>query len=809
MTNGTHDRKLGGASSLTGPRRVGSRARGVVSLPPAPSAPGRRGTRFGRSVVVVPPAVVALLVLVALLGVPVGLALACASATAAVSLVLGIRLYRPAVRAPWLVLAGALALQAVSYLTEPAIDLEPRAGAALVHVAGTAPHVAGFLVLATGLVLFARGRPRSPSAVVDGALLGSAAALLVLVLAIEPLVSGPAGGHRVVAGVAGAAGLVLVVAATGFLLSAHLSISPASRRLLSGVVLLVSAEFFTQVAASGGVDAAGRPEVVILSFLAFYLLARVASSPTMRSATVEADPVDGVGTRALAVLVGVAAVVPPGLVLIEVVRGNPVHVVETLVASFVVIGLALHRTALTLGVIRRQSVALARIAETDPVTGLDNRRRFERELASVLVQPGARTALVVADVDRFRQVRDALGDRAADGLIGVLAARFSVASDPSVRSLARISDSTFAVLLAPGREVTGEGARGCLRQASADSVRFGDVVVALRLSIGVIPVVADGQGVDEVLRAADLAVLASQDDDGAEDGGSTALAPQLALELPAAIARDEVTVHFQPQVEIATGAVRGVEALVRWEHPVHGMLAPHAFVPAAERSGLIRLLTEHVLEGSVVQAAAWAADGLDLTVAVNLSVHNLLDPELPSTVARVLERHGLAPERLELEVTETMAMVDPVRSVATLSALHHLGVTLSIDDYGTGYSSLSYLKRLPVDRLKIDRSFVSGIATDPANRAIVRSTIELAAHLGLLTVAEGVEDDDVYRVLRDLGCDEAQGFGLGRPVPARRIPGLVAEIEQRLRSLEGSEPPAGGLPAGAVPTPARAGSRPA
>jgi len=240
--------------------------------------------------------------------------------------------------------------------------------------------------------------------------------------------------------------------------------------------------------------------------------------------------------------------------------------------------------------------------------------------------------------------------------------------------------------------------------------------------------------------------------------------------------------HYQPQVELATGRVVGVEALARWAHPQYGLLGPDAFVQAAEETGLIGRLTQYVLDTALGQCARWRDDGLSLRVAVNLSVRNLLDPGLVDDVRTALRRHGLDATALELEITEGSAMVDPRRSIQVLAALRELGVALSVDDYGTGHSSLAYLQRLPVDRLKIDRSLIAGLLDDEPSTAIVRSTIDLARHLGLDVVAEGVEDDATLRALARMACHSAQGYGLGRPAPADAVPALIATIDERFRT---------------------------
>jgi EAL domain-containing protein (putative c-di-GMP-specific phosphodiesterase class I) len=248
---------------------------------------------------------------------------------------------------------------------------------------------------------------------------------------------------------------------------------------------------------------------------------------------------------------------------------------------------------------------------------------------------------------------------------------------------------------------------------------------------------------------------------------------ELIAELRRALERDELVLHYQPKVALADGRVAGVEALVRWQHPVHGLRGPGAFLPHAEHTALMRPLTLHVLETALAQLAEWRAAGLDLHVAVNLAVQNLLDLRTPGQVAELLSRHGLPAGALTLEVTESLMLHDPQRAGEVLHDLRELGVGLALDDFGTGYSSLEHLKRLPVDELKIDKSFVMSMDTDRANRAIVASTSALGRALGLRVVAEGVESGASAAVLAAIGCDLAQGFHYSPPVPAAQLPALA------------------------------------
>jgi EAL domain-containing protein (putative c-di-GMP-specific phosphodiesterase class I) len=243
----------------------------------------------------------------------------------------------------------------------------------------------------------------------------------------------------------------------------------------------------------------------------------------------------------------------------------------------------------------------------------------------------------------------------------------------------------------------------------------------------------------------------------------------------------QFVLHYQPVVDIEESRARGAETLVRWQHPDHGLIPPNEFIPIAEQSGLIGPLTQYVLERAVTECAGWRAAGRDLSVSVNLSVRDLLDYRLPRRVARVLNSHHLPAEALHLEITESMIMSDPDRALATVTRLRDLGVRISVDDFGTGYSSLANLKQLPVNELKIDRSFISSMLEDESDLIIVRSTINLGHDLRLEVVAEGVEDGRTLHRLARMGCDLAQGYHLSRPLPSDAF---VEWLEQPLVDME-------------------------
>ncbi len=294
-----------------------------------------------------------------------------------------------------------------------------------------------------------------------------------------------------------------------------------------------------------------------------------------------------------------------------------------------------------------------------------------------------------------------------------------------------------------------------------------------------------------LLKRADLAMYAAKGSSAGvrlyEPEMDISSPQRLALvgELRQAIELEQLEVHVQPKARLATGEVTSVEALVRWRHPVHGLVPPDEFVPVAERTGLIGPLTHLVLKTSLQACAQWRAAGRQVGVAVNLSARSLTDLDLVDDVASLLRRYAVPPELLTLEITESSVMTDPARTMGLLLRLHDMGVRLSVDDFGTGYSSLSYLKRLPVDEVKIDKSFVTHMVTDADDLTIVRSIIDLAGNLALEVVAEGVEDGPAWDRLRELGCAYAQGWHLGRPMPVADLLGWLDryDAERALRAL--------------------------
>jgi len=427
--------------------------------------------------------------------------------------------------------------------------------------------------------------------------------------------------------------------------------------------------------------------------------------------------------------------------------------------------------------------ALAHQALHDALTGLPNRTllhdRMEHTLR-LMERDATSLALLLLDLDRFKAVNDTLGHHAGDALLRQVAARMQGVLRTS-DTVARLGGDEFAVLL-PGADRGGAvRATQTLLTALAAPVTVEGQTVHIGASIGV--ALAPGQGSEAavLLRHADVAMyVAKRGGSGyavydPQHDGYNAGSLMREAELRQALEADGLVLHYQPLVDLRTGHATGVEALVRWAHPTHGLLAPDQFIPLAEQTGLIVPLTRWVLEHALAQQAAWTRAGQPLAVAVNLSVRTLHDEHLPDTLAWLLRRHAIVPERVTLEITESVLMADPAQAQAVLTRLSALGVRVAIDDFGTGYSSLAYLKQLPVDAVKIDQSFVRSMdGTATKDTAIVRSIVELGHNLGLAVVAEGVEEAGALAQVRALGGDVAQGYYVSRPLP---LPALDRWLE--------------------------------
>jgi diguanylate cyclase (GGDEF)-like protein len=423
--------------------------------------------------------------------------------------------------------------------------------------------------------------------------------------------------------------------------------------------------------------------------------------------------------------------------------------------------------------LRKEAAEKEHQALHDSLTNLPNRLLFQKRVADALQQGRLRSskaAIMLLDLDRFKEVNDTLGHHNGDLLlqeIGDRLRRILRAGD----TVARLGGDEFAVLLPDlaGIEAAVAAADG-IRHALERPFSISEVNLDIGCSVGVAMWPDHGDDATVLLQRADVAMYSAKNNQGGvqvyDPNSDTYSLERLALvgELRSAIERGELAVHYQPKADARTGAITGMEALVRWNHPRQGFVPPEEIVSIAEQTGLIRPLTLWVLNQALRQLRQWRRDGHGFDIAVNLSIRNLLDPELPNDVLRLLTELGLPASSLIFEITESSIMSDPVRTVAVLGRMRAMGVRLAIDDFGTGYSSFSHLRRLPVDEIKIDKSFVMHLANDHSDLVIVRSIVDLGRNLGLRVVAEGVEDEIAWRELSSLGCDLVQGYVLTRPL---------------------------------------------
>jgi diguanylate cyclase (GGDEF)-like protein len=418
-------------------------------------------------------------------------------------------------------------------------------------------------------------------------------------------------------------------------------------------------------------------------------------------------------------------------------------------------------------------------ATHDALTGLPNRiflqKRLEQE-AQIARESNIPAALLLLDLDRFKEVNDTLGHTVGDALLQKIGHRLQSYLRPT-DLIARLGGDEFAIVL-PGTDAVGAMHIARTLIIALDlPIPVDGHAFSIGGSFGIALIPEHGFDVTTLLRCADVAMYVAK----RSQSGHAEYSPKidqhspykLALmsELRQAIADDKLLIHYQPKVSFSLGRMVGVEALVRWPHPVHGLTQPEVFIPLAERTGLIGPLTRWVLERSVRQCRDWQQDGLHMNIAVNLSTHSLYDPKLVSTVINLLQTYEVAPSQLTLEITESMLMEEPERAYVVLADLRTLGVSIAIDDFGTGYSSLAYLKRFPIDEVKIDKAFVRGLGSDadPADAAIVQAVVAMARPLQCEVVAEGVESAEAWTFLQELGCDLAQGYYCSRPMPAAEL----------------------------------------
>jgi diguanylate cyclase (GGDEF)-like protein len=473
----------------------------------------------------------------------------------------------------------------------------------------------------------------------------------------------------------------------------------------------------------------------------------------------------------------VALVVPwiatAAAVTVLVVSGRPrVSPLAVTLATLTLIAAAV-RTQLAIGQLRRLA-DLRRQATTDELTELPNRRAFYSRAEAQLGVPGTTQALLLLDLDSFKEVNDSLGHVVGDHLLRTVGDRLrDHLRDGDL--LARLGGDEFAVLV---NDLTHEEATALaakLRAAVVMPCTLEGIVVRTDVSIGLSFAPEHGSELSVLLRCADIAMYeAKRAREGhriysAADASAGAVRLRVIQELHTALAEEQLMLHYQPKVDLGTNEIHDVEALVRWDHPTRGLLYPDSFLTLVEEAGLMPQMTEVVLQQALDQAVIWCREGRPLTVAVNLSASSLVDTGLPDHVGALLAARNLPSSVLQLEITEEFLMADRDQAREILTRLRDQGIQLSVDDFGTGYSSLAYLRELPIDELKLDRSFVFPMADDARAAALVFSTIDLAHSLGLRMVAEGVENHAALVELIRHGCDLAQGYFISRPLPAAEL----------------------------------------
>ena len=427
--------------------------------------------------------------------------------------------------------------------------------------------------------------------------------------------------------------------------------------------------------------------------------------------------------------------------------------------------------------LRRSEAEHRHLALYDPLTGLPNRRHFTEEAGrtlALLAEHQQPAAVVLLDLVGFTQINNAIGREHGDELLRYVSGRLAAMVQPG-QVLGRLGGDVFGLLLPGVDSAAAMKQLGVIRAVLETETEVAGIPVSFEAAIGVASFPADGVQLATVLQRADIAMEAAKTRHveataySAELDDAQPAKLGLAVELRRAIANHELFLVYQPKVHLADRSVHSVEALVRWNHPERGMVSPAEFIPVAEATGLIVPLTEWVLDAAVQQGARWVGNGLGLRVAINVSAKNVRDDRFPDLVMRCLLRHGLAPERIELEITETAIVTDPLRVARTVRRLREAGVAVALDDFGQGSTSLAHLRDLPLSTLKIDKSFIDDLCVDPVDAAIVYSTIGLGHALGLEVVAEGVETADQYATLEAWGCDVVQGFYCSRPLTVEQI----------------------------------------
>ena len=612
---------------------------------------------------------------------------------------------------------------------------------------------------------------------------GSLGADAVLAVVLDPILHSAATGPLSVATVVAVAppvfDLVIVAAVAGIAAVRGVRMGTRWGLLVAGLLVFAASDVAYGLEVTGGTYALGSPLdagwAMGLALMAMWVDGASHGGWTAREASRRATRGTALAVSSLATMAGF------GVLLI----GTQMHL-STLAVTLAGVALlaAAARSEMAVRLLARMADERQLAAATDELTGLPNRRALYAEAHTRLAEPGQRSrALLMLDLDKFKEVNDSLGHRAGDQLLIQVGARLreNLRGDDI---LARLGGDEFAVLLddAGLDEAVNAAARLCA--AVAEPFFLDGFSLHSGASIGIALSPDDGVDLGTLLRKADIAMYKAKTLAEGHHLYRNAYDAEEAVrssevdDLRAALTHDQLLLHYQPKVDLDTNEVHSVEALVRWEHPIRGLLYPADFLTLVEDSGLMPSLTRAVLALALDQVASWHRQGRQLTVAVNVSASSLVDSDLPVQVASMLSSRGVPAQSLQLEITEEFLLTDRSRARSILTQLRASGVQISVDDYGTGYSSLSYLRDLPIDELKLDRSFITPMAHDARSLALVTSTIDLAHSLGLRMVAEGVETADAYDELARLGCDQAQGYLMSGPVTAAELDEWLTDRQQ-------------------------------
>lgn len=612
-------------------------------------------------------------------------------------------------------------------------------------------------------------RQRLASSVLLDAVVGSLGAASVLVVLLAPLLSAASGFPTLATAVAVAyplLDLIVLAVTAGMAAVPGLATARSGATLMLGLVVFAVADAFYAFRLANDTYQLGTP--LDAGWTAGLCLIAAWADGFARQEEMAEGASEGSWTPAVPM---VATAAGAGVLIVG--TGIPVPGLAVALAAATLVSAGIRtqlafRKLVTLAEVRRQS-------RTDELTGLPNRRALYADAPGLLdARPGIECAFLLLDADRFKEINDSLGHDVGDRLLIQVSERLRRCLRPG-DLIARLGGDEFAVLLLDtGRDEAVKTA-DWLRAALNEPLTLKGIAVQVGISVGIAMFPEQGDDLKTLLRKADTAmyraktsrsghhVYASEDQNPGEER------LRMLQELRAALAEDQLVLHYQPKVDAVTGDVKGVEALVRWNHPRRGLLAPDSFLLLTEEAGLMTELNSRVLSLALDQAAVWRAQGQPLTVAVNLSASTLIDAELPERIAVMIKERGLSESALMVEITEEFMMPDRSRARDILSRLQDSGIQIAIDDFGTGYSSLAYLRDLPINELKLDRSFIAPMTHCPRAAALVASTINLAHSLGLTVVAEGVEDGPALEQLGGYGCDQAQGFHILRPVPAAEL----------------------------------------